>query len=460
MNALILTLFTSIFFLDYLSSKLNLLPRVFTWIPEILSIIALLIIHVYFVLSKRIWIDNKYLILFSLLALDVLSGVVLQSVAPGTFIAGFRKYFKFLPFFFIPCIYNFSDRQIGVQLWFLLFLVLIQSPLAVFQRFVQFASSMHTGDPVTGTLTTSGTLSLIMICAMALIMSFYCYRKLKMSTLIILLTVLLLPTTLNETKVSFFLIPIALVMPLIFGAEPGTRLRMVVPVAALTMVAMVVFVLIYDHLIQNRVLLDYGTYERGEPILEFLTSGKVEKYLYSGKDLDKMTYVTRLDSVIIPIRILSDDWLQITIGLGVGNVSESFLAGMSGEYWLKYGRFLGVTAMGDLIWELGIVGMVLYVVFFYLVFRDALKLRRMEGLVGVLGSWWSVVMIIMTLSLIYVTTFHVNEIGYLLWYFSGYIASARYRSRIGHLQVQAQGNRVMKTDHLIIRPIPQAIKQD
>ena len=142
MNKLLFFVFVTIFSIDYLAVQLQLISRQFTLAPELFSALVMLIVIMRFTVGKTFALNPKYVILIGFLLVHMIIGIIINLVSAGTVIAGIRNYMKFLPFFLLPAVYNFSDAQIRNQLKLLLALVLLQSPLAIYQRFIQFADRM------------------------------------------------------------------------------------------------------------------------------------------------------------------------------------------------------------------------------------------------------------------------------------------------------------------------------
>ena len=149
MNILLYVLFLSIFSLDWIAFKLGSLPRIATWLPEILSLMAAALVVMSFAIRKHFALKRKYLLFFLLFFMFILGGIIVNAVPSGVVLAGLRSNFKHLPFFFLPVTYAFSDEQIRRQLKFLLVLSLIQCPVTIYQRFIKYAG-VGTGDVVGG----------------------------------------------------------------------------------------------------------------------------------------------------------------------------------------------------------------------------------------------------------------------------------------------------------------------
>ena len=298
---------------------------------------------------------------------------------------------------------------------FLLVLALFQTPLAFYQRFIEFGSAMHTGDVVRGTLTTSSALSMFLICAIAGVVVAYLHGRVRFAKMLGLAAWLFAATTINETKATLLLLPIALVVPALTMRVKGRVVRRLLPVAAVAMLAVSAFGLVYNYLVR-----DYAS-----PISEFFTNTEQLKYyLYTGAANTDQPYVGRFDSIEIALEHTTQDPLKLAFGFGAGNVSQSFLpefAGRYADYYLRFG--VGQTQVTQFLWEVGVVGLLAYLFLFYLAFRDALTVARSKDEMASLGQLWTVAMIVMTFGLIYKSVFSMNDFGYPFWYFAGVVAS-------------------------------------
>jgi hypothetical protein len=289
-------------------------------------------------------------------------------------------------------------------------------PVAVYQRFIEFANSMHTGDPVRGTLTTSSAMSLFMITTIAGLVVFYFRGTVRLAVLLVLSACLFIPTTINETKATLLLFPLALIVPALLAPTSTQTLRKLGPLFALGIAAGTAFIGAYNYFIQFR--------ENADSIGEFAMGEGIEEYLYTGAANTAGNHIGRFDSIEIALEHTSKEPLTLAFGLGAGNVAESFLPEFSGEYSDYYLRYrVGETQVTTFLWEIGIVGLCAYLYLFWLIFRDSLSLARSSDWASDLGRIWTVAMIVMTFGLIYKSIFSMNDFGYLFWYFAGVVAS-------------------------------------
>jgi len=407
----------SVFTADYFALKLEVISRYFVLIPELFSlIIAVSIVAQSLVLRQ--WAQPvRYVWLIVTFVLVCLIGAVAETVSPGPLISGIREYFKFLPLLFLPAVYEFSDKQLKVLLGTFLFMAALQVPLAFYQRFVQFSHMMHTGDPITGTVTTSSSLTIVLCLAIALVMTLYVHRKVTLSVALLLFCYLAAPTAINETKATTLLLPIAVIGPFILTRGIDGKWRKAFPIVAICALGLVAYMLIYNTLVQER----WG----GNTINDFFSTGHYELYLYRGIEVGENSHVIgRIDSMILPVAALSEEWMQLLFGLGIGNLSPSSLPGVEGAYYEMGARYgFGRTAVGNLIWETGIIGLLLYLLLYVFVWRDSRRYASANDKDKWYGTWWSTCILILFFALAYKSVVRFSELGYMLFFWSGFIAS-------------------------------------
>jgi uncharacterized membrane protein (Fun14 family) len=167
--------------------------------------------------------------------------------------AGMRVYLRYIPFFLLPAVWNISDVQLCRLLKFVLLLAFTQLPVVIYQRFVKYSTSIS-GDPMGGTLgaSTSGVLSVFLLLCIACYISFYLKNEIKFKTFIVGFFILFLPTTMNETKITFILLPLCFILPLIFGSANKKNLKKVIVLFGIMVISTIVLKSIYDYFIVKR----------------------------------------------------------------------------------------------------------------------------------------------------------------------------------------------------------------
>jgi hypothetical protein len=352
----------------------------------------------------------------------MLIGIVLNALQAGPIFVGIRVYLKHLPFFLLPAVYDFSDKQFKKQLLFLLPLLILQCPLSFYQRLVQYKGGW-TGDTITGTFNGSGILSIVMLCSIAVIFALYLNKKIGFKFFFITACCLFLPTTLNETKVTLFFFPVALVLPVFFyqAETVSMKLRSLCTMALIGVLFISAFVPIYDHFTKPRAgcgILDYIR-------LEIEGRG----YLYHGSEGKTDEKVGRFDTIVLSYRDLSGNLGAFMFGLGMGNVMETYLQSFAGDGDKKRQYADQSTALPSLFLELGLSGVVVFVAFFFFLFRDTLLLRKSGDIFGSFALGWSAVIVIMGVSLVYNNFIRINILNIAFWYFSGVVAAKAFGMR-------------------------------
>ena len=416
MHGLVIALFSSILVVEYLVERRQVLHPYFVLMPEALSGIVMLVVLLRLMNGARFYFDWRYGVFLIALLFTLAFGYIVQDVQAGPMLAGVRSYLKFLPFFLLPAVHRFTPRQMQVQLTLLLVLALVQPPLALYQRFIEFGQSMHTGDPVRGTLTTSSVMSLFMVAAIAGVVVLYLRGRMGLGKMLVLAAWLFAATLINETKATVLLLPVALLMPVLLMPGKARVVRRLLPLIAIGALATTAFVGAYNYFAQYR--------KYPAPIGEFFSGETLRHYVYTGAANTDQPYIGRFDSIEIALEHTSTDPLKLAFGYGAGNVSESFLPQFNGSFSDYYVRFgIGQTQITQFLWEIGLVGTLAYLFLYYAVLRDSLVLARSKDPAAPIGQFWAVVVVIMTAGLLYKSLLAMNDSGYLFWYLSGLVAS-------------------------------------
>ena len=107
---------------------------------------------------------------------------------------------------------------------------------------------------------------------------------------------------------------------------------------------------------------------------------------------------------------------------------DSFITSARGKHteYLELGaQMLAITNM---IWETGILGLLIYFTFLSFIFYDAKLLRKSKNdVMSYLGLGWCAVTIIIFISLFYKNILQFDEINIIFWYFSGIIVANTYQ---------------------------------
>jgi len=136
----------------------------------------------------------------------------------------------------------------------------------------------------------------------------------------------------------------------------------------------------------------------------------------------------RIDAIVVPLKRLSNDPVQLAFGLGLGNASHSSLGPQFiGAYFPLYAGFL-VSSFSYFLLEIGIFGTALVFVLYWLIFRDSLAVARSDdSLTGSIALGWSGVALLVAVATPYKAMHVYESLSYLFWYFSGLVAARRMR---------------------------------
>lgn len=412
-------------------------------IAELFSLVLFALLLPMAAKTRRLDIHIKYILLLILACLHILSGLIINMVPFGTIVLGSRPYLKWLPIFLLPIVHRFSTIDIEKILKLLLFFLIVQTPVVIFQRLIQFRDS-ESGDPMTGTLGagTSGALSVLLICGIAMLVAFYVSGRLKTGVLAGLLLWLFLPTTINETKVTMFLLPIAIIVPFLFSTERRLTKRQVTTIAGVCTMLVVGYIGVYNYyqaqadrpgfgeFFSDSQRRDNYVFGQGEISASGMLSNTESPDIvgYSEEQVGEAKYA-RFEKIRLAYDTLSEHPVLLWTGIGLGNASESAAKQFSGTYSHMIGEISSGTLFSFLLWETGIGGVALFLVFLSFVFSDALYLAKKGGPEGTLATGWLAITMITFVLSVYLNIMLFNVLIYLFAFFSGYIASQSFRSR-------------------------------
>ncbi|MFO7285339.1 MAG: hypothetical protein LOD94_05010 [Gammaproteobacteria bacterium] len=423
-NALVIVTFLSCFLAAFFAKKLNVVSVYFVVLPELLSGIVLLVVIARLIVGKRLELDGKYIVFIVALLMTMAMGAVVEGVPAGPVVSGLRTYLPALPLLLLGAVYPFKGREIRSQLVVLIALLAIQIPLAVYQRFWQFAHKMHTGDVVTGTVTNSGVLSVVMISGITLLTVLYLRRKLSLLPYLTCTGLMLVPTAVNETKATIVMLPVAMFAPILLMRRSEQPLRRLVPIVAIFTICGAGFVATYDYLIQNRA--------SGTTLEDFWLEGRVQDYMYRGA-VEGDPRVGRFDSMQIAVRTISQTPLRAVFGLGIGNVSPAMLPGFEGEYAHYYEKYrVWFTQVTMLLWNMGFAGVAVYGLLLFAMLRDAVTLAKAGGSHAAIGQCWGAIVVLFAMSFLYHAVLAMNEIMFPLMFYAGFVARRAHLLRREH----------------------------
>jgi hypothetical protein len=423
MQAFILAMFCVAMLNDYLIQLFD-LPSIARFVPEFMSAVVIVYVFVAGTRDRFRRVAPKYWLIFGALAVVILCGIINNRPGAGPVISGMRFYFRAAPFFFLAAVLPMSEEQLNRQLKVLLWLSFLQLPIAGYQRWVVYDAGRFSGDPVQGTLMDSGILSMLLICGVLILTGLLLKRRITAVRYMVLFLILLIPTTINETKVTVVFLPLGLLVAVFVGAEPHKRLRYAGLALTLLVAFGAIFVPVYN-------LFEERNHYKVDIVDFFTNPQEVDKYLTgSGQrstvGLGTQKMVHRGDAITFPLQYLSKDPALLAFGLGLGNVSPSNLGrNFQGSYFSLFQNIL-VISFAYFLLEFGIFGVILIGVLFWLVFSDTLAVARSDdGLLGAVAAGWSGVIAVFLIATVYTNFHYFTSVTFLYWYISGIICARR-----------------------------------
>jgi len=408
-NILLIILLASIFIFDWLFFVIGIGGRIMTWIPEFIAILIAVSIPFRTSTTKQTHLPLKYTILLIIYLAHLGIGFLLNDVTWWTMLAGLRIYTKFIPIFLIPLVYPFSQRVFKNLILWIFALSMLQLPVVLWQRFIKYATSLS-GDPMGGTLgvSTSGVLSIYLVVIISFLIAFYFKEEISLQAFLLSIAAAFIPITLNETKISFILLPISFIFPALFIKAKRKTIFRVSLVVVIFIGSFFVLKGIYNYFQQKRWGYGIETF--------VMMPGRLETYSRNRLDPIKYSFTNAIK-----------DPRFIFFGRGAGNVSEGFTKKLDGKY-VQEGKYYGVGGVSfpKLIWEIGIMGTALFFLFPFFIFLDAAGLSKKNRFLGAFSLGMLSFTVFFSLSMFYTFTIDSNLLMYLFFLTAGHIASQQH----------------------------------
>ena len=152
--------FSVLFLIDEFSAS-----RAVLLAPDVLAGVILIIAFLHASRRSDLVIPGKYIIWMLMLAGVILVGIVANQVQPGAVFWGIRKLFRYLPLFLLPILVDFPLKTRLNHFRVYLLFALAQLPIALYQfvPLINYKGEIYTGDPIRGTLLSSGTLTVFLL---------------------------------------------------------------------------------------------------------------------------------------------------------------------------------------------------------------------------------------------------------------------------------------------------------
>lgn len=316
-------------------------------------------------IPQFIWLALIFVLYALIVSVSQLHGL-------GELFTGFKRYFQ--TFGLLLALVTLANNKQDFDLWLklLLIIALLQLPFAVFERFILvplrggLAAGGEATDVVAGTMGANlegGSPNSIMV-TFVLIAAAFVFARWKVglietSRAALLAGILLLPLALGETKVVVVILP--LLAFVLLRKDIMRQPAKYIPVFGLMLILTAILAYFYVY-----ILLDSSFDEAITGILRY----NVQEVGYGTLLLNRttvMTFWAKFHSWQDPISFLFGHGLGSSYGNG-------FDAGHIARLYPNYG--INLTTISTLLWDLGVVGLTMYISIFLAAWVQIGKLWR------------------------------------------------------------------------------------
>ncbi len=354
-------------FLASMFPSLNKLP----WALTLLSMLLMLPVAIKFIETKRIpgfiWMALAFMF-FALLATAV------QWHSLAQFVAGFKRYFQMYGLMFALALLAFKPQDYKRWLALMLIIALMQLPFALYEYFVLAAmrggrgiSGAEASDVVAGTLganleggSANSEMAAFLIMSIAFLFARWRAGLVEKSRAILMGVVCILPLGLGETKIVMVL------LPLVWLILMRDQLRE----------KFVVFLMQFIGLLAVTSLLGMIYLGLNKSSLSEIVSLTIN-YNF-GRQGYGLNILNR--STVIEFWWNNQSWgnpVGIFFGNGLGSAYFSPGNAVPGHVAVKFiGYGIDLTSVSSLLWDVGILGLLMFFFIFILAWRAAGRLSR------------------------------------------------------------------------------------
>jgi len=402
--------------------NLTFLPAPVKFLPEIFSVLCAVYVVIAGISRHFHLVSIKYWIAFGLFTIIIVCGALANTEAPGPILGELRYFLRPIPFFFLPAVLDFKEWQKDRILKFVLGLSFLQVPISIYQRYYCELRGWSTGDGVTGTMIDSGCMTLVLICVICVLAAAMLRGRITKWSFVWMFVLLLIPISIDETKVTLFLFPPALLGTFLAASPPERKLRVFLTGLAIIVIGGSIFIPTYNYFNQLNVSKDEQF-----TVSDVLSKDFLSNYLSHDASVGSGKEVGRADAVSVPVKTLANDPIKFAFGLGLGNASYSLLGpSFIGQYFYTLGPYVIGFDSGTFLLETGIFGFILILTIHWMIFRDSLVVARADlGITGVIAAGWVGTSLVILVGIFY-SGIHANSaVSYLYWFFSGFVTAQR-----------------------------------
>lgn len=344
------------------------------WALALISMLLLLPVILQLITQKKIPAFIWLAIIFMLYALLV---TIMQWDSMSQFLAGFKRYFQMYGLMLALALLAFKPNEYERWLKLLLVIALIQLPFALFQRFMLgdiSSGSAELTDRVAGTLGSSaegGSSNAQMVAFLIMAATFVVARfregLIQKSKTIWLCLFCLMPLALGETKIVVILLPLVwfILMREEFKKHTSKFLLQLFAILAVTSILGLIYLGLNKGVVSGMTNTD---------IIKQTLEYNVGSQGYGTYILNRTT--------VIAFWWLNHGWHDLSgVFFGHGLGSSYFNAGnaVAGNIAVNYiGYGIDLTSASSLLWDTGVFGLLLFVLFLIFAWIAAGRLNKVS----------------------------------------------------------------------------------
>lgn len=310
-----------------------------------------------------IWLAIAF-VLFSILS------AVLEHYSIGEFISGFKRYFQAFGLLLALVTLNINKQEFDGLLKLLLAISLLQLPFALFERFVLvpmrggLSAGAEATDIVAGTMganlkggSPNGLMVTFVLIAFVFIFSRWRAGLITNFRMILLGFILIIPLVLGETKIVVFMLPIIglVLLRKDIVKNPMRYIPVMIGLLGVTMI----FAYIYVYIMLDSDFAD---------VFDTAVKYNIKDVGYGTSLLNRTTVMSfwwKLQSGQDPVGFLFGNGLGSSFGSGLQ-------AGHVAAQYPGYG--IALTTISSLLWDVGVLGLMLYIAVFIAAWSAASRL--------------------------------------------------------------------------------------
>lgn len=341
----ILAILINIFFFDWLSNTVGVMPRQFTWIPEIMLIsLSMKLVCIRMMERKALLLRTPIDRILLMVIISAIVTSMVHSAHPITTLLGFRNYLKYILMFYLIINLGFDERAIKQIITCFLVLMAIQIPISTIQR-------LSLGPDYSGGVLGPGLLGLLSLSVISTMLGFALYRGMRVRCILFSL-LLMLTWIVSSAKAPFFLLP-----PTLLFLMRRRLFRRSSPILVSTVIVILVpMYFIAVKLFPTAAQTDLGHY---------LFSPRNAYYAQLG--YEKSGGLNRLSGIAYAHGLVRESPVRTLFGVGPGNASSSFFSRFNGRFYLPGASLM--TQLARVILEFGYLGFFLFLMMIFKVFR-------------------------------------------------------------------------------------------